>query len=120
MAERPALNLVSIVANIGRTSQNDRDMAAAEVAVDVLRFIERECEELGASPGPAAHLVILDLAAALIAFNGVRNVDDLVSWLREELPARAKELAKAVSASVKLDELPPCSCRGTPEPASWH
>jgi hypothetical protein len=105
---------------LGRERPEDEDAAACEVAVDTLMFLADECEDRDCEPGPAAHLAILDLAAALLAFGGVRDVDKLAQWLREEVPARARELAKAVAASEKFDEVPPCSCLGTPEPAPWH
>jgi hypothetical protein len=120
MAERLAINFASIVASIGRASPEERDTAECEAAVDTLAFLEERADELGAEPGPAAQLAILDLAAALLAFGGVRNVDELVGWLREETPPRARELAKAVAASVKLEEVPPSTCLRTPLPASWH
>jgi hypothetical protein len=123
MAERPRLtpiDFAAIVANIGRAIPEGGADAAAEAAVDVLAFLEERAEELGAAPGPAAHLAVLDLCAALLAFGGERDIEELIAWLRKELPARARELAKAVSASIKLTDVPLCSCLATPEPATWH
>ena len=121
MAERPSINFASVVANIGRVSPvNDDDARAAEAAVDVLAFLEDRAEELGAPPGPTAHIAVLDLCAALLAFGGARDIDELVAWLREELPARARELSKAVDAMIKLEDVAPCACLRTPEPATWH
>jgi hypothetical protein len=121
MNERSTINYAAVVADIGRKVQDDRDQTACEVAVDTLMFLADECEDRDCEPGPAAHLAILDLAAAIIAFGGVRTIDDLAEWLRKEAPARARELIRAVAASEgAFSDIPPCSCLGTPEPASWH
>jgi hypothetical protein len=121
MAERPRVNPVSIVARIKR-GPVDKDCAAeAEIALDALDFLDAECRESGCDPGPTAHFVVLDLAAALLAFGAVRNVEELVQWLREEVPGRARELTKAVAKSKgAFSDAPPCSCLSTPEGASWH
>ena len=121
MAERhPAINLISAVANMGRVRPEDEHTAAAEIAVDTLQFIEDACDETGAAPGVTAHLVILDIAAALLAFNGTRSIEELVSWLREEAPARARELTKALSVEALLSDVPLCSCLTMPVSAPRH
>ena len=120
MAERNSINYARVITSIVRARPEDGDTATCEAAVDTLAYLACECEERGCDPGPTAHLAILDLAAALLAFGGVRNVDELAQWLREEVPGRARELAKVVAASGKFDEVPPCSCLGTPPPSSWH
>ena len=121
MAERrPAINLISAVANMGRVRPEDEHTAAAEIAVDVLGFVEDACDASGADPAVTAHHVILDLAAALLAFNGTRSIDELVSWLRQEAPARACELTKALAVEASLADVPPCSCLTTPVSASRH
>jgi hypothetical protein len=57
----------------------------------------------------------------LLAFGAVRNMEELVHWLRKEAPARARELTKAVAASKgAFSDAPPCSCLSTPQAASWH
>ena len=119
MAER-YVNYAAVVANILRGPVDEDAAAEAEAGVNTLAFLENRCEELDCDPGEAAHFAVLDLSAALVAFGGVRNVEELVSWLREELPARARELAKAVTAKVPFDELSPCSSLGTPAPGVWH
>jgi hypothetical protein len=121
MAERPHIALVRIVAEIGREQPKDEDAAACEAAVDALVFLADECDQRECNHGEAARLAILDLAAAIVAFGGVRNIDELVQWLRKEAPARARELEKAVAASNgAFDDVQPCSCLGAPEPAIWH
>lgn len=70
-------------------------------------------------PGPSAHLAILDLAAALLAFGAVRSIDELIVWLRKEAPARARELMVAVS-KASLADAPPSACLRTPTEATWH
>jgi hypothetical protein len=121
MAERSRVNYASVVAHIGRAVPEDGDMAAHEAAVDTLMFLEERCEELDADCGPTAHLAILDLAAALLAFGGVRSVGELTLWLHKELPGRARELAKAVAGGRgALADAPVCSCLATPEGATWH
>jgi hypothetical protein len=71
--------------------------------------------------GWTAKLVTLDLCAAIVGFGAARDVNELVQWLREEVPARAKELTKAVAASKgSFSDVPPCSCLSTPSAASWH
>ncbi len=114
MAER-YVNYAAVVANILRGPVDEDAAAEAEAGVNTLAFLEIRCEELDCDPGEAAHFAVLDLSAA--AFGGVRDVEELVSWLREELPVRAHELAKVVTAK---DELPPCSSLGTPAPGMWH
>ena len=122
MAERPRVNPVSIVARLARAPVGEAgDAAMAEIALETLAFLDAECREGGVDPGPTAHLVVLDLAAALIAFGGVRSVDELAAWLRKEAPARARELAKTVaSMKVPIGDAPVCSCLSTPEAAGWH
>lgn len=120
MAERPPINFVSIVANIIRGPVAANDEAAAEMAVAVLGFLEDGCDETGAEPGTVAHLTILDLTAGLIAFGGVRNVEELTEWLRQEAPSRACELTKAMSVDAHLGDAMPCRCLSTPQPAAWH
>ena len=61
-----------------------------------------------------------DLAAALLAFNGTRSIDDLASWLRKEAPARAHELTKALSVEALLADAPLCSCLTMPVSAPRH
>ena len=96
-------------------------MAAHEAAVDTLMFLEERCEELDCDPGPTAHLAVLDLCAALLAFGGVRSVDELTQWLHKELPGRARELQKAVAESKgRSADAPLCACLSTPEAATWH
>lgn len=122
MAERPRLDPIAYIARLARAVPGeDSDAAMAEIALETLNFLDAECSEGDVDPGPTAHLVVLDLAAALIAFGSVRSVDELVHWLRREAPARANELAKTV-ASMKLPigDAPLCSCLTTPEAASWH
>jgi hypothetical protein len=121
MAERARVDLVSIVARIKRGPVDEDDAAEAEVAVDVLDFLDHACKASGCEPGWAAKLTVLDLCAALLAFGGARDVNELVQWLREEAPTRARELAKAVAASKgAFTDIPPCSCVSTPEAATWH
>jgi hypothetical protein len=122
MAERARVNPVAVIARIGRAIPEDKDDAAeAEIALATLDFLAAECSESGCDPGPTAHFVILDLAAALLAFGGVRSADELAAWLRKEVPARARELAKAVAASKgSFSDVPLCSCLSTPAGAIWH
>jgi hypothetical protein len=122
MAERPRVNPIAIVARLARAPvDEDGDAAMAEIALETLNFLDAECREGGVDPGPTAHLVVLDLAAALIAFGAVRSVDELAAWLRREAPARARELAKAVAnMKAPIADAPVCSSLATPEPASWH
>jgi hypothetical protein len=89
MAERPRVNPVAIVARIARGPVGKDCEAEAEIALATLDFLDAECRESGCDPGPTAHFVVLDLAAALLAFGAVRNVEELVHWLRKEAPARA-------------------------------
>jgi hypothetical protein len=119
MAERDPVNYAAIVARIGRTAPEDGESAECEAAIDTLCFLEERCQELDADPGPSAHLAILDLAAALLAFGAVRSVDELIAWLRKEVPARARELAVAVS-KASLADAPPSACLRAPQEASWH
>ena len=44
MAERPRVDLVSIVARIKRGPVDEDDAAEAEVAVDVLDFLDHACK----------------------------------------------------------------------------
>ena len=105
MAERDPVNYAAVVAGIRRGPVDES--VAAEEATD--------CD-----PGQAARYTILDLSAALVALGGVASIDELIAWLRAELPGRVRELAKAVAVRVPFDEMPMCSCSGAPEPASWH
>ena len=121
MVERPRVDLVSLVARIKRGPVDEDDAAEAEVAVDVLDFLDHACKATGCEPGWTAKLTVLDLCAALLAFGAARSVDELVAWLRAEAPARARELAKAVANSKGgFSDAPPCSCLSTPAAASWH
>jgi hypothetical protein len=122
MAERPRVNPVAIVACLARAPVGeDGDAMAAEIALETLNFLDAECREGGVDPGPTAHLVVLDLAAALMAFGAVRNVDELAAWLLREAPARARELGRAVAdIRLPIGDAPVCSCFATPAPASWH
>jgi hypothetical protein len=121
MAERPRVNPIGIVARIKRGPVDKDDAGEAEVAVDVLDFLDHACKATGSEPGWTAKLVVLDLCAALLAFGSVQNVDELVQWLREEAPGRARELVQAVANSKgAFDEVPQCSCLSTPPAASWH
>jgi hypothetical protein len=119
MAER-RVNPVGIVARLARAPVGeDSDAAMAEIALETLNFLDAECREGGVDPGPTAHLVVLDLAAALMAFGAVRNVDELAAWLRREAPARARELGRAVAdMRLPIGDAPVCSCLTTPE--AWH
>jgi hypothetical protein len=119
MAERDPVNYAAIVAHIGRAVPENGESAECEAAIDTLCFLEERCQELDADPGPSAHLAILDLAAALIAFGAVRNVEELAAWLRKEAPARAHELTVAVS-KASLADTPPSACLHTPIEATWH
>jgi hypothetical protein len=57
----------------------------------------------------------------LIAFGAVRDVNELVHWLRKEAPARARELGRAVANSKGgFSDIPSCSCLSTPATVSWH
>ena len=121
MAERPRVNPVAIVARIARGPVGKDCEAEAEIALATLDFLDAECRESGCDPGPTAHFVVLDLAAALLAFGAVRDVNELTSWLRKEAPARAGELMKAVAnCKDALADAPVCSCLSMPEPATWH
>ena len=121
MAERPRVNPVAIVARIARGPVGKDCEAEAEIALATLDFLDAECRESGCDPGPTAHFVVLDLAAALLAFGAVRNVEELAHWLCKEAPARARELSKAVANSKgAFSDIPPCSCLSTPQAASWH
>jgi hypothetical protein len=119
MVERDPVNYAAIVAHMGRAVPEDGESAESEAAIDTLCFLEERCQELDADPGSSAHLAILDLASALIAFGAVRSVDELVAWLRKEAPARARELAVAVS-KASLADAPPSACPRTPQEAAWH
>jgi hypothetical protein len=115
------LNPVGIAARLARAPVDADTDAMAEIALETLSFLDAECQEGGVDPGPTAHFAVLDLAAALVAFGSVRGIDELVSWLRQEVPARAGELAKTVSdARLSLADAPTCACLATPAPASWH
>ena len=121
MVERSRVNYAAVVAHIGRAIPEDGDVAAHEAAVDTLCFLEERCEELDADCGPTAHLAVLDLCAALLAFGGVRSVGELTQWLHKELPERARELAKAVAGGEgTLADAPLCACLLTPEAATLH
>jgi hypothetical protein len=121
MAERPRVNPVAVIARIGRAIPEDGEAAEAGIALATLDFLDAECREAGCDPGPTAHLVILDLAAAQLAFGAVRSVDELVAWLRKEVPGRARELLKAVAdMKTPIIDAPLCSCLSTPEAATWH
>jgi hypothetical protein len=120
MVER-RVDPIAIVARIKRGPVDKDDAVEAEIALDTLDFLDAECRETGCDPGPTAHLVVLDLAAALIAFGAVRSVDELAAWLRKEAPGRALELVKAVAnCKDALADAPICSCLSMPEPATWH
>jgi hypothetical protein len=118
MVARLPLDPVVIIANMARAVPEDGLTAAQEVALDTLIYLEEHSEDLGSAPGPTAHLVILDLAGALIAF-GASNIEELIFWLRAEAPSRAKELAIAVS-KASITDAPPSMTLKTPEPATWH
>jgi hypothetical protein len=121
MAERPRVDLVSIVARIKRGPVDEDDAAEAEVAVDVLDFLDHACKATGCEPGWTAKLTVLDLCAAIVGFGAARDVNELVAWLREEVPGRARELTRAVANSKgAFSDVPPCSCLSTPQAASWH
>lgn len=121
MAARPRVNYAAVVAHIGRAVPEDGDMAAHEAALDTLCFLEERCEDLEVDCGPVVHLAILDLAAALLAFGGVRSVGELTGWLHKELPGRARELQKAVAeVEGALADAPLCSCLSAPPAAIWH
>jgi hypothetical protein len=122
MAARPAINPISAIAHARRKRPEDEDMAANEASVDTLHFLEERCEDLDAHPGATAHMTILDLAAALVAFNAVADIEELLSWLREHVPSRAEELTRVIAASKtgSLGDVPPCSCLLTPESGAWH
>ena len=119
MAERPRINFAAVIAHIGRARPEDGATAACEVAVDMRAFLADECEEQDCDLEPAAHLTILDLAAALLVFGGSRR-GSAGPVAAGGSPPRACELAKAVAASGNFAEAPPCSCLGTPVPSSWH
>ena len=119
MAERYRTNFAAVIADI-RRAPVDESVGGGRGSVDTLAFLAGECEATGCDPGQAAHYTILDFGAAFVALGGVRNVDELIAWLRHELPGRAHELAKAVAVKTPFDEMPVCSCRGAPAPASWH
>jgi hypothetical protein len=116
MAERDPVNSAAIVAHIRRATPEEGESAECKAAIDTLCFLEERCQELDADPGPSAHLAILDLASALIAFGAVRGVDELIAWLRKEAPARARELAVGVS-KAPLPNAPPSACLRTPQEA---
>jgi hypothetical protein len=121
MAERPRVDLVSIVARIKRGPVDKDDAMEAEVAVDVLDFLDHACKATGCEPGWTAKLTVLDLCAAIVGFGAARDVNELVQWLREEIPGRARELTKAVANSKgAFSDAPPCSCLSTPAGVSWH
>jgi hypothetical protein len=120
MAARDPVNYAAVVASIRRGPVDDSVAAEAEAGVDTLAFLAGECEATDCDPSRAAHYTILDLSAALVALGGVASIDELIAWLRAELPGRARELAKAVAVKTPFDEMPVCSCGGAPEPASWH
>jgi hypothetical protein len=86
-----------------------------------LDFLDHACRATNCEPGWTATLTVLDLCAALLAFGGVRSVGELTQWLRDEVPLRARELAKAAaSGKGGFDEIPPCSCLSAPPAANWH
>ena len=68
---------------------DEDDAAEAEVAVDVLDFLDHACKATGCEPGWTAKLTVLDLARGIVGFGAARNVEELVQWLREEVPGRA-------------------------------
>jgi hypothetical protein len=74
MAERPRVDLVSIVSRIRRGPVDKDDAMEAEVAVDVLDFLDHACKN-GCEPGRTAKLTVLDLCAAIVAFGAARNVN---------------------------------------------
>ena len=120
MAARDPVNYAAVVASIRRGPVDESVAAEAEAGVDTLAFLAGECEATSCDPGQAAHYTILDIGAALVVLGGVLNADELIAWLRAELPGRARELAKAVAVKTPFDEMPVCSCRGAPKPALWH
>ena len=81
----------------------------------MLDFLDHACKATGCEPGWTAKLTVLDLCAAIVGFGAARDVNELVQWLREEVPGRARELMKAVAASKgAFSDAPPCSCLSTP------
>jgi hypothetical protein len=121
MAERARVDLVSVVARIKRGPVDKDDAAEAEVAVDTLAFLDHACKATNCEPGWVAKLTVLDLCAAIVGFGAARDVNELVQWLREEVPGRARELTKAVANSKgAFSDVPPCSCLSTPAAVSWH
>jgi hypothetical protein len=126
MSEQHPIRYAAVAASIERGGPEDD--VESTIAVKTLVFLAEHADKAAADPGPVAHLAVLDLCAALLAFGGVRGIEDLVAWLREELPARARELALAVGASsstrpeAKPDfhEIPPGVCLRVPDPAPWH
>jgi hypothetical protein len=121
MAERPRVNPVAVAARIARGPVDEDDAAEAECAIDTLAFLDHACKATNCDPGWTAKLAVLDLASALVAFGAARDVNELVQWLREEIPDRARELVKAVAASGEtFSDAPPCSCLSAPAAASWH
>jgi hypothetical protein len=119
MAERIDYT-INVVANIERVVPADGDETAAEAAVDTLGFLEQRCIDLDAEPRLVASLAVLDLCAALVAFGGVRNAEEIHAWLRQELPARVKDLNRVGDSFVRFNDLPPCTCLQTPVAATWH
>ena len=104
MVERSRVDPVAIVARIKRGPVDKDDAVEAEVALDTLDFLDAECRETGCDPGPTAHLVVLDLAAALIAFGAVRNVDELGSLAAQRSSgagARTREGGREQQGSVQ-------------------
>ena len=65
MAERPRVDLVSIVSRIRRGPVDKDDAMEAEVAVDVLDFLDHACKATGCEPGWTAKLTVIDLCAAI-------------------------------------------------------
>ena len=89
MAERSRVDPIAIVSRLARGPVAEDCAMEAEIALDTLAFLDAECRETACDPGQTAHFVVLDLAAALIAFGAVRSVDELTAWLREEVPDAA-------------------------------
>jgi hypothetical protein len=102
MVERPRVDLVSIVARIKRGPVDEDDAAEAEVAVDVLDFLDHACKATGCEPGWTAKLTVLDLCAAIVGFGAARNVNEVAN------------------SKGGFSDAPPCSCLSTPQAVSWH
>jgi anaerobic selenocysteine-containing dehydrogenase len=88
-----------------------------EAVSSVLDEVERAADSAGAAVAPTAFLAMREMGAALLAFNCVRSLDDLMIALGAEIQRRAAELRLAPNH----DDLPPADFpRRLPRPPVRH